>query len=151
MHKDFLLVLSTCPDADTADRLARALLEAGLAACINVVPGLRSLYVWKGELQADAEVLLLIKTTAAKFPALREALVARHPYQLPEVIAVAIEEPAPPALMWLTQTVIGDQWAAFFAHHSTGSTARRAAGSGGRICVPRAMYSFSGSFCRLTV
>jgi periplasmic divalent cation tolerance protein len=103
MHKDFLLVLSTCPDADTADRLARALLEAGLAACINVVPGLRSLYLWKGELQADAEVLLLIKTTAAKFPALREALVARHPYELPEVIAVAIEDGHHPYLAWLAE------------------------------------------------
>lgn len=101
MHKDLLLVFSTCPNGDTADRLARALLEAGHAACVNVVPGLRSLYVWKGEIQADDEALMLIKTTAAKFPALREALVAGHSYELPEVIAVSIEDGHPPYLDWL--------------------------------------------------
>jgi periplasmic divalent cation tolerance protein len=101
MHKDLLVVFSTCPDGDSAARLARALLEAGHAACVNVVPGLRSLYVWKGEIQADDEVLLLVKTTAGRLPALRETLVAGHPYELPEVIAVAIEDGHHPYLDWL--------------------------------------------------
>ncbi|HET9692873.1 MAG TPA: divalent-cation tolerance protein CutA, partial [Steroidobacteraceae bacterium] len=66
--KGFLIVFSTCPDAAVAGELARALLEAGHAACVNIVPGVRSIYVWKGAIQADPEVLMIIKTTAARFP-----------------------------------------------------------------------------------
>jgi periplasmic divalent cation tolerance protein len=102
-NKDFLLVLSTCPNRDTALGIARALLDAGHAACVNVVPGVHSMYVWRGELQAEDEVLLLIKTPSAKFPALREALVAQHPYELPEVIAVGIEDGHHPYLEWLAE------------------------------------------------
>ena len=100
---DFLLVFSACPQGDAATALARTLLGAGHAACINILPGVRSLFVWKDELQAEDEVLLLIKTTAAKFPALREALVAQHPYELPEVIAVGIEDGHHPYLDWLAE------------------------------------------------
>jgi len=101
--KDFLLVLSTCPTREVAVGVARALLEAGHAACVNVVQGVHSMYVWRGELQSEDEVLLLIKTTTAKFPALREALVAQHPYELPEVIAVGIEDGHHPYLDWLAE------------------------------------------------
>jgi periplasmic divalent cation tolerance protein len=100
-HNRFLVVLSTCPNAEVAGELARALLEAGHAACVNVVPGVRSMYVWKGAVQADDEVLLVIKTTAARFPALRDTLVAQHPYELPEVVAVGIEDGHHPYLDWL--------------------------------------------------
>ncbi|HEX6571187.1 MAG TPA: divalent-cation tolerance protein CutA [Steroidobacteraceae bacterium] len=95
------MVLSTCPNAEVAGELARALLEGGHAACVNVVPGVRSMYVWKGAMQADDEVLLVIKTTAARFPALRDTLVAKHPYELPEVVAVGIEDGHHPYLDWL--------------------------------------------------
>ena len=98
---DFLLIMSTCPTREVAIEIARALLEAGHAACVNVVPGVHSMYVWRGEVQAEDEVLLLIKTPAAKFPALREALVAQHPYELPEVIAVGIEDGHHAYLDWL--------------------------------------------------
>lgn len=99
--KGFLIVLSTCPDAAVAGELARALLEAGHAACVNIVPGVRSIYVWKGAIQAESEVLMVIKTTAARFPALRQALVDKHPYELPEVVAVGIEDGHHPYLDWL--------------------------------------------------
>jgi periplasmic divalent cation tolerance protein len=101
--KGFLLVMTACPTREVAVTVARTLVEAGHAACVNVVPAVHSVYVWRGELQADDEVLLLIKTTGAKFPALREALVAQHPYELPEVIAVGIEDGHHPYLDWLAE------------------------------------------------
>lgn len=106
--KDFLVVLSTCPDATVASGLARMLLGAGHAACVNVVAGVRSMYVWKGAVQADDEVLMIIKTTALRFPALRQALVAAHPYELPEVVAVAVEDGHPPYLAWIADPVDRD-------------------------------------------
>ncbi|HET7203077.1 MAG TPA: divalent-cation tolerance protein CutA [Steroidobacteraceae bacterium] len=95
------MVLSTCPDGSVAGGLARMLLEAGHAACVNIVPGVRSMYLWKGAVQADDEVLMIIKTTALRFPALREALVAAHPYELPEVVAVGVEDGHRPYLDWV--------------------------------------------------
>jgi periplasmic divalent cation tolerance protein len=95
------LVLSTCPTREVAMEIARSLLDAGHAACVNIVPGVHSMYVWRGQLQAEDEVLLLIKTPSTRFPALREALVAQHPYELPEVIAVGIEDGHHPYLDWL--------------------------------------------------
>jgi periplasmic divalent cation tolerance protein len=97
----FLVVLSTCPDAAVAADLARALLEGGHAACVNVVPAVRSMYLWQGAVQADEEALMVIKTTRAQFTGLRDALVARHPYELPEVVAVGIEDGHRPYLDWL--------------------------------------------------
>ncbi|MBU8977685.1 MULTISPECIES: divalent-cation tolerance protein CutA [unclassified Lysobacter] len=82
------LVLSTCPDAQTADALATALVEARLAACVNVLPGVRSTYRWQGAVERGEEVLLLIKTTADREAALVERLNALHPYELPEALAV---------------------------------------------------------------
>lgn len=99
--KGFLLVMSTCPTHDVALTLAKALVQAGHAACVNLMPAVHSVYLWRSELQAEDEVMLLIKTTTAKFPALREALVAQHPYELPEVIAVGIEDGHHPYLDWL--------------------------------------------------
>ena len=99
--KAFLIVLSTCPDAAVAAGLAGALLEGGHAACVNVVPAVRSMYLWEGAIRTDDEVLMVIKTTTAQFTGLREALVARHPYELPEVVAVAIEDGHHPYLEWI--------------------------------------------------
>lgn len=96
-----LLVLCTCPDADVADRIASALVEERLAACVNRVPGIASTYRWKGAVQRDNEVLLLIKTVRARFDALRERIVFLHPHELPEVIAVDIALGLPPYLDWI--------------------------------------------------
>ncbi|MDR0183808.1 divalent-cation tolerance protein CutA [Lysobacter arvi] len=82
------LVLSTCPDAQTADALATALVDERLAACVNVLPGVRSTYRWEGAIERGEEVLLLIKTTAARQDALIARLQALHPYELPEALAV---------------------------------------------------------------
>lgn len=98
-----LLVLCTAPDADVGATLARGLVDARLAACVNIVPGLRSFYVWKGEVHDDAEVQLLIKTRRARFDDVRAHLAAHHPYEVPEIIALPIEAGAKSYLDWLDE------------------------------------------------
>jgi periplasmic divalent cation tolerance protein len=87
---DVRMVFMTVPDAETGARLVRAVVTDRLAACGNLVPGLRSIYRWKGEVCDEAEVLVVLKTTAARFEALRERLVGLHPYECPEVVAVPV-------------------------------------------------------------
>ncbi len=102
---DALVVLVTAPDAEVAARLARALVEDRLAACGNVLPGLRSIYRWEGQVHDEPEALLLLKTTRARFEALREAVLRLHPYQVPEVIALPVEAGSAPYLAWLSAQV----------------------------------------------
>jgi periplasmic divalent cation tolerance protein len=83
-----ILVFCTCPDAATADRLALHLVEQRLAACVSALPGVRSVYRWQGAIERATEVQLLIKSTRARFDALRDAIVSAHSYELPELIAV---------------------------------------------------------------
>lgn len=85
-----LLVLSTCGQRGEADALAEALVSERLAACVNVVPGIHSVYEWQGRIERSEEVLLLIKTTRGKLAALEEAIRARSSYELPEVLAVPV-------------------------------------------------------------
>ncbi len=101
MATDVILVLVTAPSTDKAAELARALVEEGLAACGNILPGLRSIYRWEGKVQDEAEVLLLLKTRAALFEPLRARIVALHPYQVPEVLRVDVAEGHAPYLAWI--------------------------------------------------
>ena len=98
---DFVVVLVTLPDGDTAARVGRTLVEEKLAACVNVIPGLRSIYEYGGKLCDDAEVLCLFKTRRSLYPALRDRMTALHPYQVPEIIAVPLAEGNAPYLAWL--------------------------------------------------
>jgi periplasmic divalent cation tolerance protein len=98
---DALVCFCTCPDPEVATRLARALVEARHAACVNVLPGVTSVYRWLGQVEAAAETLLVIKTTRAAFPALQAALRAQHPYELPELVAVRVDNSLPEYLTWL--------------------------------------------------
>jgi periplasmic divalent cation tolerance protein len=100
-----LVVLSTVGSAEDAERIARALVDRGLAACVNIVPGVISVFRWKGRVEAAAERLLVIKTRAQCFEALCQALVALHPYELPEVVAVPLEGGHAPYLAWLDESV----------------------------------------------
>ena len=95
------VVLVTAPDLDTAARLGRALVEERLAACVNLVPGLRSIYHWEGALHDDAEVLLLVKTRTDRLEALSARVKELHPYALPEVLALPASGGSPAYLEWL--------------------------------------------------
>ncbi|MEP7044968.1 MAG: divalent-cation tolerance protein CutA [Dokdonella sp.] len=96
-----LLALCTAPNDDVAMRLARTLVEERLAACVSRIPGQRSTYRWNGEIQDDAEVLLLIKTTRERFDALKSRLPGLHPYAVPELIAFDAVDGLPAYLGWV--------------------------------------------------
>lgn len=98
---DTLIVLTNLPDADSARVLAEHLVDARLAACVNVLAACTSVYRWQGARETAAEVPLLIKTTAARYAALEAAIRARHPYELPEIVAVPIERGLPAYLEWV--------------------------------------------------
>ena len=102
---DAIIVLVTAPTVDKAAELARALVEEELAACGNVVPGLRSIYRWEGKVHDEAEALLILKTRAPLFEALRQRVVALHPYQCPEVLRLDVEEGHAPYLRWIRDNV----------------------------------------------
>ena len=102
------LVLSTAGSTEEAERIARALVEERLAACVNIVPGVRSVYRWQGEVQADAEVLLVIKTVRHCFPALRQRVRELHSYQLPELVCLEPAGGDAEYLAWLIGSVRED-------------------------------------------
>jgi periplasmic divalent cation tolerance protein len=96
-----IVVLSTCANEADAVRLGRTLIEARLAACVSVVPGLRSYYHWQGSLETSDEVLLLIKTSRELFSELKLELERIHPYEVPEILALPVVEGAENYLNWL--------------------------------------------------
>jgi len=96
-----LLCYCTCPNAESAQHLAQALVGESLAACVNRIPGVQSTYRWDGAVSTDSEELLLIKTTAARFEALKARVLALHPYELPELIAVPVERGHAAYLDWV--------------------------------------------------
>jgi periplasmic divalent cation tolerance protein len=98
---DTLLVITNLPDEASAATLAQALVEARVAACVNVMAPCRSVYRWQGALETVTEVPLLIKTSAARYAALEAAIRAGHPYELPEIVAVPIERGLPDYLAWV--------------------------------------------------
>lgn len=104
-----LVVLSTVARAEDAERIGRALVERGLAACVNVLPAVTSIYRWKGTLEKEEERLLLIKTRAERFEALKQALVSLHPYEVPEVLALPIADGHQPYLDWLDESVAASE------------------------------------------
>ena len=102
---DPLVALTTFPDQEVAMRIARALVGGGHAACVNLVPGVRSIYVWKDEVRDDGELLALMKTTRAASDGLRRALLAAHPYDTPEFVLVRAEEVEERYLAWMRSAV----------------------------------------------
>jgi periplasmic divalent cation tolerance protein len=101
MQDDIRIVYVTCPDPETGEAIAGRLVEERLAACVNVVPGLRSVYRWRGEIEIDDEVLLLIKTAAARFEALCRRVRELHPDEVPEIVAVPVAEGLDDYLQWV--------------------------------------------------
>ena len=96
-----LVCLCTCPDRATGQRIAEALVAEGLAACVNVLPGVHSVYRWQGGVEHADEVLLLAKTTRARMDALQARLLELHPYELPELLAVEAAGGLPAYLDWV--------------------------------------------------
>ena len=97
-----LIVLVTAPDQSTAEKIANALVERNLAACVNILPGMRSIYRWEGKIHDEGEVLMLIKTRREIFdPALISYIQELHPYQTPEIIALPILMGEPTYLDWI--------------------------------------------------
>lgn len=97
--------LMTCADEDSARSLARQLLERRLVACVNLIPGVTSMYWWEGRIQEDAEVLLVGKTDAARLPDLLAAVGDLHSYSVPEVLALPVEVGASEYLRWVSDSV----------------------------------------------
>jgi periplasmic divalent cation tolerance protein len=98
---DKILVLTTCASEEEAKRIARALVERRLAACVNIVPGLRSVYRWRGALEEESECLLVIKSRRDLFDELRAGIESLHSYELPELIALPVVEGSEAYLNWL--------------------------------------------------
>lgn len=96
-----IVVLITAGDADAATRIAEALVGERLAACANVVPGIRSVYRWRGEVCSEQEVLLIVKTVRARFDALEKRVRELHSYDVPEVIGLPVEAGSRPYLDWI--------------------------------------------------
>lgn len=96
-----LLVLCTCPDQTSAERIATTLVQESLAACVNISPGIHSVYRWEGRVEQTQEILLLIKSTGSVYNALETRIQELHPYELPEIIAVPIIQGAQSYLEWI--------------------------------------------------
>lgn len=105
MSGRYQIVFCSCPDAASAARIARLLIEQKLAACVQQLPGISSLYRWQGAIEQASEHLLLIKTRQDRYPALEQAIRAIHPYELPEIIAVPCSSGLPGYLAWIDQTL----------------------------------------------
>ncbi|HMF74728.1 MAG TPA: divalent-cation tolerance protein CutA [Bryobacteraceae bacterium] len=100
-----LLILCACANDDDALRIANTLVEQRLAACVNIVPGVRSIYRWREQVESGQEILLFIKTSQERFPALRDRIAELHPYDTPEVIALPIVGGLEKYLVWLREQV----------------------------------------------
>ncbi|SFN92933.1 divalent cation tolerance protein [Formivibrio citricus] len=98
--------MCNCPDTATADRLAARLIEARLAACVNRLAAVQSVYRWEGKIETASEVPLLIKTTQERYPALEAWLAAEHPYDVPEIIALPLAATLPAYLDWVVQETL---------------------------------------------
>ncbi|MGH7570979.1 MAG: divalent-cation tolerance protein CutA [Gemmatimonadota bacterium] len=97
------LAWSTCPDEGTARRIASRLVDERLAACVNIVPDITSIYRWQGAVETASECLLIIKTRGERMPELERRLAELHPYDVPELVTVAVEGGSPAYLRWVVE------------------------------------------------
>ena len=106
---DKRIVLCTAGSEDEARKIAHSLVEQRLAACVNIVPRIESIYRWKEKVESSQEFLLLIKTSAERFPQVREAIRELHSYELPECVAISIEDGSPEYLQWLGYSLVKEE------------------------------------------
>ena len=105
METDFCLVLNTCPDPESAQKIATSLVDSRLAACVSILPKVKSVYRWQGKTEVSDEHILLIKSTNILFSTLQQHIVAHHPYELPEIISVPISSGLDQYLDWIADIV----------------------------------------------
>lgn len=91
MSTEYQIVLNTCPNRASAEQLARELINQNIAACVNMIPEVRSFYRWQGKVESSQEVLLLIKSDKTHYHSIQKLILEQHPYELPEIIAVPID------------------------------------------------------------
>ena len=97
----YQIILCTCPNEDTAEKIARLLVSGKQAACVNILPGITSIYLWQEQIESAQEQLLLIKANKSSYQAIETTIKMHHPYELPEIIAVPIENGLPEYLHWI--------------------------------------------------
>lgn len=103
---DYLVIFVTTPDVSAAEMIARSIVEEKFAACVNIVPGVKSFYQWEGKLEHAQEALLVIKTTKMLFPKIEQCVRAMHSYEVPEIIAVPVIRGSHPYLSWIDKNVL---------------------------------------------
>jgi periplasmic divalent cation tolerance protein len=96
-----IVTLCTCPDKETAEKIARLLVDGALAACVNILPNVTSVYSWKGQTESAEEHLLIIKSPQIGYQAIETLIRSHHPYELPEIIAVPIDRGLPEYINWV--------------------------------------------------
>jgi periplasmic divalent cation tolerance protein len=101
---EFTIALSTFPNQETARKIARELVEAGLVACANILPSIASVYFWKGKVEEEAEVLAIFKLTTNSFERFQKRLRGLHPYDVPEIIRLNIADGSPDYLQWISES-----------------------------------------------
>lgn len=108
MKSDAIVVLTTIPNIEKAETLAREIIEAKLAACVQILPPMRSFYFWEGKIQTDSEYLLLIKTLAGEYDKLEKFIETNHSYDVPEILALPAEQVSQSYLGWIENYVKGE-------------------------------------------
>ena len=104
-----LIVLTTCPDRGEAESLARKLVLARLAACVQILPEITSIYFWEGDVQQESEHLLMVKTLPEKWAELRDLIVKEHSYSVPEIVSIESTHVSEPYANWLTSYLNSEQ------------------------------------------
>ena len=104
MEAEYCIVLCTCPDPASADKIAKSLVSEQLAACVNIIPGIKSVYTWQGETTSSQELQLIIKSRYEYFATLQRRINTLHPYELPEIVAVPIVAGLPEYLTWIDES-----------------------------------------------
>ncbi len=105
MATEHIVILCTCPDHKSAEKLARGLVEGRLAACINLVPGLTSIYPWRGKIERDSEVLMVIKSRRDRYRDIEQFILKNHPYEIPELVALPVVSGSEGYLHWVDEWV----------------------------------------------
>jgi periplasmic divalent cation tolerance protein len=106
MSNTYLLVLNTCPNRETAEKIASTLVDCGLAPCVNIIPGITSVYKWQGKREVSQEFLLLVKTRADAYKSLEKSIKELHPYELPEIISVPLAYGLADYLAWIDKNTV---------------------------------------------